>query len=244
MDSSNFSQMPPVFSAPAAPTPNPTPNPAPTRSGANSSLIKTVVIVLLALLFIGSLLLAFYFYSEYQLVRTDVDSQIDVAVANAEHDLRLELEAEFTKRENATERTFAGPVDYGSLSFRFSKLWSVYIEKDASNGGDFVAYLNPDKVDPVSRDTINALRVTISTDAIDRVLSRYSSQVDRGELTTSIITLPTGKTATRYDGSIDGTFVGSVVIFKIRDKTVILQTDATQFREQFDALINTINYNQ
>ena len=59
----NSSQIPPVFNAPSAPS---TANHVPINrpKAGNTPLIKTVIIILLALLFIGAILLAYYFYSE------------------------------------------------------------------------------------------------------------------------------------------------------------------------------------
>ena len=242
----NSSQIPPVFNAPSAPS---TANPVPINrpKAGNTPLLKTVIIILLALLFIGAILLAYYFYSEtisLKEYKTNFDAKLSAAVADSEREITIKLENEFEKRENALDRTFAGPVDYGSLNFKYPKTWSVYIEKDASSGGDFVAYLHPDHVNPVSHNSINALRVTIDTDPIDRVLSQYKSYVDRGTLSPSTVTLSTNEVATRYDGTLNNNITGSVLIFKIRDKTVIIQTDAEIYRSKFDEIIKTITYNQ
>ena len=51
--------------------------------------------------------------------------------------------------------------------------------------------------------------------------------------------------ANRYYGTIPDTeFIGYIVTFRIRDKTVILQTDSVNFRGEFDKLLGTINYNK
>ena len=49
---------------------------------------------------------------------------------------------------------------------------------------------------------------------------------------------------TRLDGSFTEDIRGSAVIFKIRDKTVTLRSDAETFRADFDALIKTITFNK
>ena len=51
-------------------------------------------------------------------------------------------------------------------------------------------------------------------------------------------------TANRYTGTIPGTEMsGIIVIFKIRDKTAILQTDSTFFEQDFNTLLETITFN-
>jgi hypothetical protein len=49
---------------------------------------------------------------------------------------------------------------------------------------------------------------------------------------------------TRLDGSFSKDIRGSAVIFKIRDKTVTIRTDADTFRADFDALVATITFNK
>lgn len=238
--------MPPV----GAPTATPAPRPSVAPSGSdklvkankNTSLVKTVVIILLTLLLIGALVLAYYFYNEYRLASSDVDSKVETALAEREKEITDKLEADFAKREKEPFYSFVGPEDYGSLSFKYPKTWSVYIAKDASSGGNFEAYLHPSKIQPVSAKTINALRVTIETNSYEKVIERYKNLVTNGSLTASVITVG-GSDATRYDGKLTNDIVGSVVIFKIRDKTVLLQTDADIYREDFSKIIESVTFN-
>ena len=53
-----------------------------------------------------------------------------------------------------------------------------------------------------------------------------------------------GITANRYTGKIPGTELsGYIIIFKIRDKTAIIQTDSVLFADDFNKLIETIKVN-
>jgi hypothetical protein len=47
----------------------------------------------------------------------------------------------------------------------------------------------------------------------------------------------------RLDGSFSTDIRGSAVIFKIRDKTVTIRTDADTFKPDFENIIKTINFN-
>lgn len=248
--------MPPIASGPApagapsgTPSPAGTPIPAPIpasklgKPAANTNLIKTIVIVLLTLLLIGAGLLAIYFYNEYKVASTNVEAQVDAAVLTREQEITDKLEAEFAEREKNPYSTLTGPSDYGSVSFKYPKTWSVYIARDASKGGNFEAYLHPSEVPEISNGTILALRMTISSDTFEGVSDRYKRLVQDGKLSSSIISIQ-GTDATRYDGQFDNNYVGSVVIFKIRDKTVTLQTDAEIYREDFTNIINTVSFNQ
>ena len=183
---------------------------------------------------------------QYSDVSTDVQGQIDVAVAKAKDEQAQKDEAEFMEREKYPYKTFAGPADYGQLTFEYPKTWSVYVAADASSGGDFNAYFNPNQVNAVGKDTINALRVTIRNASFDDVTASYQRIIERknSNLTMSAITF-NGITGNRYSGTIPDTDLnGFIVTFKIRDKTVILQTDSVLFQADFDKLLETVSFNE
>ena len=224
---------------PTAPLNPPPPSPAP-RSG--GGIIKTILLIFFVLTSLVAGYFIYYFYNEYTIARTDVDAQIAEAVAKAEKDKISELEAEFAEREKNPYSTFSGPEDYGELTFSYPKTWSVYINKDASKGGDFEAYLNPGTVSPVSNTTINSLRVTISTKSIDSFDKTYQGYVSKAIMTAEVKTIG-GETATVYKGTLPSKLVGAVAIFKLRDKTVLLQTDAEIFFDDFNRILETVKYN-
>lgn len=219
------------------------------KSKNTSSLIKTIAIIVLSLIAVAFIGLFIWMFLQYRDASSDLQGKIDKAVAEAKDEQTKKLESEFSEREKYPYRTFSGPVDYGQLSFEYPKTWSAYIAAAATTGGDFNAYFNPIQVDAVGRDTINALRVAIRDRNFDEVVEEYQGVMDRGDsgLTMGIVTI--GKegqtTANRYDGKIPGTELsGSIVIFKIRDKTVILQTDSVLFRDDFDKLLGTVTFNE
>ena len=214
-----------------------------------SGLVKTIVIILLALVAVTFIGLFIWMMMEKDAAETDVNGQIAVAVAEAKDEQAMELENEFLEREKYPYKTFSGPVDYGQLTFEYPKTWSVYIEKAATTGGDFNAYFNPNQVDAVGKDTINALRVTIRDKSFDDVVPEYQRATERKNAELSMESVTIGKDsnviANRYTGTIPGTELsGYIVIFKIRDKTVILQTDSVLFKDDFDKLLGTVVFNE
>lgn len=211
-----------------------------------AGLIKTIVIVVVSLIATTFIGLFIWMMVEYNFARSDVDGQINKAVAEAKNEQAMQ-DVETCQKEKENPYTiFSGPVDYGELSFQFPKTWSVYIASSASNGGDYKAYLNPGQVDDVSdKSSLYALRVTIQNKAFDDVVANYQKSMERKDSNLSIETITVnGASANRYTGTIPGTeFNGIVVIFKIRDKTAILQTDSMLFEQYFNDLINTITFN-
>lgn len=228
------------------PAPQPAVKPAavPVKKG-HGDLIKIIAIVALSLLSVTFIGLFIWMYMRYDESSTDVQGQINTAVAEAKDEQAQKDEAEFLEREKYPYQTFSGPADYGQLTFQYPKTWSVYVASDAVDGGDFKAYLNPVQVDAVSDETINALRVEILNESFENVASRYSMYTDKtdSELTMQSITF-NGITGNRYDGVIPSTELkGIIVIFKIRDKTAVLRTDTVNFTEEFEKLLTTVEFN-
>ncbi|MBR2994091.1 hypothetical protein IKF43_01700 [Candidatus Saccharibacteria bacterium] len=216
-----------------------------------AGLVKTIAIIIVSLIAVAFIGLFIWMFVQYKDIQTDVEGQISVAAAEARDEQATKMEAEFLEREKYPYKTFSGPADYGQLTFEYPKTWSVYVAAAATNGGDFNAYFNPIQVDAVGKETINALRVTIRNKSFDDVVAEYQKAMDRKDSGLTVESVTIGKTedgsaitANRYTGKIPNTELnGIIVIFKIRDKTAILQTDSVLFQEDFDKLLTTVEFN-
>ena len=208
----------------------------------DNSTMKTVLIVILSLVSVTFIGLFIWTLIRYNDVNDDVASRISAAVIEAKEEQALADEALFAEREKEPYLTFSGPEDYGQLTFEYPKTWSVYIASDASSGGDFEAYMNPIEVEKVSNTTVNALRVSILNKDFESVISGYQRYVG-SSLNVDVITVG-GVSANRYSGTIPGTDLnGYIVVFKIRDKTVVLRADSVLFADDFDRILSTIRFN-
>lgn len=216
-----------------------------------AGLVKTIVIVILSLIAVTFIGLFIWMMTEKDAVQESHDADVRNAVAEAKDEEAMEQSQKCADEKKYPYLTFSGPADYGQLTFEYPKTWSVYVEKAANEGGDFYAYFNPVQVNEVGKDTINALRVTISTESFDKVTTDYQRWVEKKNSNLTVSSVEIGdaekgihQTANRYDGNIPNTdLIGSIVVFKIRDKTVILQTDSEVFMEEFNKLLSTITFN-
>lgn len=238
----------PVLSPITPPQPVLPPDVGPRKYGDPNSLIKTIAIVILGLTTIAFVCLFIYFLNQYNEVNTDIQSQIDVAVADAKDEQYQKDQKDFAEREKYPYKTFAGPVDYGELSFKYPKTWSVYIASDLlKTSGDFEAYLNPGEVELISsKNSIYGLRVKIRDKAFETVVAEYQKALEKknSNLSVESITLKNGTTANKYTGTIPNTeFSGYIIIFKIRDKTAILQTDSILFESDFNKILDSVTFN-
>jgi hypothetical protein len=206
----------------------------------SGSMIAVIGLSVLVLVAGGAAIWAYVNYSEQ---KSNVDSKIKIAEAEARRE-QGDIEAEkFAQREKEPNRQFVGPDDYGRLTFDYPKTWSVYVARDVSRGGSYEAYLSPITVPPISATQQYALRVLIEEKDYDQVVKSYENLVKKGDLRTSAIAA-NGNNGTRLDGNFSKDIRGVAAIFKIRDKTVTLRTDADTFKTDFENLVKTVNFNQ
>lgn len=193
-------------------------------------------------LFLVASALGVWIWMQYIEKKTDVDGQISLAVAEAVKKQSEEDEAKFQEAYKNPKIEFASPSEYGRVSFMYPKTWSVFIERDGSDRGDYKAYLHPVSVPPISKkDSRYALRLEIVNRNFDDVLRQYDPQLKKGELKSSTPEY-NGRVTTRLDGAFSKELRGAVVLMRVRDKTIRLSTDADTFKPDFEALLQTVKY--
>jgi hypothetical protein len=203
--------------------------------------------LILSIVFIATTLAAagggVWAYVNYLDQKSNTDAKISTAVATGVKDQADKDAAAFLEKEKQPNRQFAGPDDYGRLAFDYPKTWSVYVNKDTSASDTYEAYFNPVSVPPVKVTTQYALRVTIVQQDVEKVLASYDSLVKQGDLKATAVKAD-DTDGTRLEGNFTKDIRGLAVIFKIRDKTVTVRSDAETFRGDFDALVSTITFNK
>jgi len=206
----------------------------------NPLLIPTIV---LAVLVIGFGSLAIWAYLGYNDQKTNVQAKVDVAVADAKKSQSDSDQAKYLEQEKQPYRTFQGPSELGGVSFSYPKTWSVYVDKDGAAGGVYEAYLQPGIVPPLSSQTPYATRVSIGATSYESTLTSYSGLVKSGKLKSTPVTI-NGQDGTRLDGDFTTKVQGSMVIMKIRDKTLKVFTEAPVFANDYNnAVLSTLKFN-
>ena len=203
-----------------------------------------VAVIILALFAIGFGAVAIWAYMNYLDQKSDVDARIEQATARAVKDQKEKDAIDKNNALKAPLKKFNGPADYGGLSFLYPKTWSAHVAKDASDGNNYEAYLNKDVVPPVSVKQQFALRVIISNIDYDRVVKTYDARIKKGDLKSTPIKV-NEQNGLRFDGMFTKDLQGSAVVYKIRDKTLTMQTDINtgEVKDDFEALIKTIMFN-
>ncbi|MBO7561149.1 hypothetical protein J6T21_03950 [Candidatus Saccharibacteria bacterium] len=209
-------------------------------------LIKNIALIALGVI---ALILGILFVlklKDYNELSADIDGKIAMSTAEAVDENSAKLEKEFAEREKSPLRSFTGPEDYGALSFDYPKTWGIYVDSDASKGGDYVAYFNPVQIDPLSdKASVYALRLTITNTSFEKTVAKYQNLLSQKKTNLSMNTITVnGTVANHYSGTIPGTdFNGYIVIIKIRDKSAILQTESYLFEADYNKLLDSIQFN-
>lgn len=208
------------------------------QDGAASGLaILSVVLILFVMVFGSVMIWALVNYNDQ---KNNVDAKVEAAVALAKQEQSETDQKKFAELEKEPYRQFVGPDDLGRVTFSYPKTWSVYIDQE---GKAYEAYLHPQIVHPVKSNRPYALRVSIASETYDKALSGYESLVKKGSLKSSPVTV-NGFTGNRLDGMFSNDIEGSMVLFKVRDKTLRVYTESPTFRNDFDKIIlDSFNFN-
>lgn len=201
-----------------------------------------IAVIGLSVLVLGLGSFAIWAFVSYNDASSDLQNKIDVAVAKAREDKGNEDEAKFSEREKQPTKTFKAPDDFCGLTFQYPKTWSAFESEQIQNGGDYKAYLNPDVVPPISNSQQYALRVLIEQRDFDDVMNQYQNLVQKGDLKQSVASSQ-GNEGARLTGDFSKDIRGDAVIYKCRDKTITVRTDASVFKSDFESLIRTIDFN-
>ena len=209
----------------------------------NRSILWIIITIISSLTAITFIILFIWMYSKWNDASTNVEGQKEAAAAVARSEAIAETEKTFEEREKIPYRIFSGPSDLGSLTFEYPKTWDLYTEEDGTNNNnELMAYLNPSGVPPLNNRNPIALRVSILNESFDSYIQRYQSNVEDGRMSLTVSPVG-GANANIYKGELEDEFQGLAAIFKIRDKTVVLQTDSLLFETDFNNILASVKYN-
>ncbi|HEU5187091.1 MAG TPA: hypothetical protein VFT87_01165 [Candidatus Saccharimonadales bacterium] len=202
-----------------------------------SGSVAPSVTLALVLGLVSALLVVFgaWAFINYQDQKNNVDAKIAEAVTVAQVEQKTEDEAAFAEREKSPAVPFVGPEDLGKVSFEHPKTWSVFIGEDGTKG-KFESYYHPDAVVSPTRKIPYALRLTIADQEYEAALKGYQPEVAKGELVASPITV-NDQVGTRLDGTFSSTVKGSMVLLKLRDKTIMIYTEAEDYLDDFNSIV-------
>lgn len=210
------------------------------RGVANPLLVMCILLGSLALVLGGAFTWAYFNYIDY---KDNVQAKVEEAVTKAVNEQIEADKKDFLEQEKQPYSKITAPDDLGAVSFSYPKTWSVYIARDGLRGESYEAYLHPGAVPATSISTPFATRLIISNDIYEEYLRRYDGLLKKGDLRSNPITI-NNQTGVKLDGKFSSTRSGAMVVMKVRDKTVIVASDSTEFTKDFDeVVVKSIDFN-
>jgi hypothetical protein len=204
-----------------------------------------LVVVLIAVV-IGAGGFAASQYQQNQDYKTKFDQKVKEEVAKAEAAQQTKLNQEFAEREKSPNKTFKGPATYGSIQFKYPKTWSAYVEQ-SNQATPINGYFFPDVVPSTQRNsqtpTAFALRLELVDTDYDQIIKQMNAQISQGKLKAAAYVPPKMKgkadvqTGVRFDGQIEQNLTGSMVVIKVRDKTLKIYTESTDYMSDFNDIV-------
>lgn len=197
-----------------------------------------IPLVVILLLFLGTAGFGVWAYMERQDYKNNSDQKAAAAAAEQKKATQAEEAAKYAEEAKSPLKTFAGPSDFGSVTFEYPKTWSGYVV----SGGNtpLNGYFQPDIVPNVENEANSfALRVAVVEQSYSKILSGYNGDAKEGSVTVSPYASPKveGAIGTRIDGEIVKGKRGSMVIFPVRNVTLQVWTEADQYVSDFNNII-------
>jgi hypothetical protein len=204
-----------------------------------------IPLVIVSLLLVLALAFGIWAFGGRQDYKNNVDKKIAVAIAAAKKDQAAQLQAQFDEQSKSPYKTFNGSATYGSVSFQYPKTWSAYVNSDSNQPVN--AYFFPGEVPGTDSQIAYPLRVELVNTDYSQVLQQFTSQISQGNLKASAYIPPKMKDktnvlpGTRFDGAIgqsgNNDIVGSLVVIKVRDKTLQISAQTQAAVKDFDNII-------
>lgn len=199
----------------------------------NALLIPLVVVVVL---FVGSAGATIYFYGKYKDASTNLDGQINAAVAEANAELTTQLEADFAERAKDPNEVYKAPAELGSVAVTYPKTWSSHVIEKTGSGTVLNGYFHRGTVPDTRGDNKFALRLELVGKAYADEVEAYDKDVEDGTLKARAVTI-NGVKGVRFDGAIEKDISGAIVLLPLRDRTLKVWTENSDFLKDYNEII-------
>lgn len=213
--------------------------------GQEGSAATILIIAVLALALIATAAFAFSANSSKQDYKDNLDAKVAAAVGQAQQEQQTKDEAAAAEKAKSPTLTYTGSATYGSISFKYPRTWNGYI--DTTSSTDPIKGYFADGIVPAQASAY-ILRIQLLGQDYNTIINSFSSTIKQGTLSASAYVPPkmagvkNVQTGTRLDGAIENgsgnnPTQGSMVVIKVRDKTLEVYTEIPTALNDFN---NTI----
>lgn len=213
-----------------------------TQKSGGPRLILTIVLVILL---IAAVIFGGWAYSKMLDYKNNSDKKSAAAVADANKKLTSQLEAQFAQDNKSPNKTFKGSPTYGSITFNYPKTWSAYL--DTSDSSEPInGYFHPDIVPGIDDKTAYALRVELVSTDYAQIMEQFADNIKDGAITArayvppklqGVANVTAGTYLTGQINDEDQTQRGTMVVMKVRDKTLQIYSESNSFAGDFNNIV-------
>lgn len=203
---------------------------------------NTVIMILLVVLLVASLGFGAWAYSQIQSYKNDSDKKIAAALAANKTALTKEAQDNFDKTNT---KPFVGSSTYGSVSFNYPKTWSAYVDTTSASE-PINAYFHPDQVPGINGSTAYALRVELVSNDYSQIVQQFNGNLTQRTVTSKaylppklngVANVQPGLLFSGQINSRDQTQRGTLLVIKVRDKTLEISTQSNSYLNDFTNVI-------
>jgi hypothetical protein len=195
--------------------------------------------ILAGLFLVAALAFGGWAFTGRQDYKTNVDQKIAAAVTLAKQQESTLKDKQFTEAEKQPLKTYTGPQAYGSVSVKYPKTWSGYVDGTGGNA-QLDGYFNPGVVPAITGDnSVFALRIQVVAQSYENVLTGFRGQQQAGQLAISPYALPKvpNVVGVRVIGQINQGKSVDMIVLPLRDKTIQVSTEGSEFSTDFNTTI-------
>lgn len=214
------------------------------------ALVLSDIILIIAL--VGAVGFGWWAFQQRQDYKNRFDEKVKEETVKAQASQKTQLEQEFAEREKSPNKTFNGSPTYGSITFDYPKTWSGYVDQ-SNTSIPINGYFYPDVVPSVNRGsgapTAFSLRIEVISSDYAQTVKQFDSLLQQGKLTAAAYIPPkmdgaaNVQTGMRFDGEIEQGISGSMVIIKVRDKTLKISTQSPRYLSDFNnSVLKTLTF--
>jgi hypothetical protein len=207
---------------------------------------SVVLAVLFGVLFLAAAGFAGWAFMGRQDYKNNSDQKSAHAVEVAKKAQAQQLQQKFDEDYKNPNKSYKGPISFGTVSFNYPKTWSAYVDENSS-AAPINGYFHPDKVPSTQSGSAYALRAELVNISYSQVVQQYSGNIKQGKLKAAAYVPPkmVGVTnvqpGTRLDGIVSqsqtGQHTGAMVIVQVRDKTLKIYTESPNFIADFNNIV-------
>ena len=201
--------------------------------------------VLTALLLL-SLVFGFWAFSGRQDFKNNSDKKAAAAATSAKTQQATIDKASYDAIAKQPYKSFLGSAIYGTVAFSYPKTWSAYVDQ-TSQTEPINAYFNPGEVPGIATGVVYSLRVELTDSDYTQIVDQFSSQVSSGQVKSSayippkMVGVKNVQPGTLFAGGLwqngDSVQQGSMLVIKVRDKTLQIYTQSADFASDFSPVV-------